>query len=228
VAVQGDNAPAEIAEGIEMLNRIGGVDVIIAGRGGGSLEELWAFNTEVVARSIFNSQVPVISAVGHEVDYTIADFVADIRAATPSAAAELAVPDMMTSLRHIRNLQNRLQSAMHGYIDRQRNRLDICQKHHILQNPYDYLNQRLQQLDYLNKFLARNMENIFTRKKELLATQAAKLNSLSPLATLERGYSISTKDNQVIRDAASLNRGDKIQVILNKGKLNCEVLDKED
>ena len=228
VAVQGDNAPAEIADGIELLNSYGGVDLIITGRGGGSLEELWAFNTEVVARSIYNSAIPVISAVGHEVDFTIADFVADMRAPTPSAAAEIAVPDKKEMQRHLQNMKNRLENAARGYLNRQKGRLDLCRQNYIFREPKGLVNQLWQQLDYLHKFLNQGISRFLDRKHKETALLAGRLNALSPLSTLERGYSICQKDGLVLKDAASIEKGQQVQVWLHRGKLNCTVDSKED
>lgn len=223
VAVQGENAPAEIAAGIELLNQVADIDVIIAGRGGGSLEELWAFNTEIVARSIYNSQIPVISAVGHEVDFTIADFVADMRAATPSAAAEIVVPDRYEMNRHLVNLNKSLQKAVQANLERQKNRLGLCLQQSVFKNPKDYINQSQQQLDYLKQFLFKGMQNIFTQKEKTIKLLAGSLNALSPLATLERGYSICQKDGQAISDVKNSKIGDHVQILLQKGKLFCAV-----
>ena len=226
VAVQGNSAPDEIADAIRLLNSVSGIDIIIAGRGGGSLEELWAFNTEVVARSIFESEIPIISAVGHETDFTIADMVADLRAPTPSAAAELAVPDKKELQKHLLNLENKLTAVIDQFIKKQRNRIELCLHSSLFQNPKDYINQSHQQLDYLDKFLHQAMTKLQTKNKNRLSFLLAKLDSLSPLTTLERGYSICQKEGQVIKDITKVDIAEKVEIVLNKGKLICSVEEK--
>lgn len=226
VLVQGEGAPPDIARGIHLLNRWGGVDLIITGRGGGSLEELWAFNTEIVARSIYNSTIPIISAVGHETDYTIADFVADVRAATPSAAAEMAVPDKREMDRYIRALNSRLYGAINEKAAGYKQRLNACLTGRVFTRPLDVIcGNRQQSLDYLSHRLVQVITNLAGKKEKRLAVLAGQLQALSPLATLARGYSICTTPDgkHVISDAGSVEVGEKLAVRLQKGILDCIV-----
>ncbi|MCL6636227.1 MAG: exodeoxyribonuclease VII large subunit, partial [Peptococcaceae bacterium] len=220
VQVQGEAAPPAVARGIQLLNRLGGVDLIIVGRGGGSLEELWAFNTEIVARSIFQSSVPVISAVGHETDVTIADFVADARAATPSNAAEMAVPDKREMERYIQSLKGRLIRALEAKAGEGRRRLAACLASRVFARPVDAIcGPGLQTLDFLNRRLAQGVRGAVEQEKGRLAVLAGRLQALSPLATLARGYSICTTPDgkRVISDAGSLEPGDRLAVRLHRG-----------
>lgn len=226
VPVQGATAPPAVARGIELLNMVGGIELIIVGRGGGSLEEIWAFNTEIVARSIFRSTVPVISAVGHETDLTISDLVADVRASTPSAAAELAVPDKREMERRLVTLKSRLVQALRESAVRSRRRLDTCLAHRIFTHPRDTLcGSRQQSLDQLHRRLTQDVRGVIERKGGSLAILAGQLQALSPLATLARGYSICTTSDgrQIIRDTESVEKGDRLSVLLLRGKLQCLV-----
>lgn len=231
VLVQGEGAPPEVARGIRWLNKLDGIDVIIIGRGGGSLEDLWAFNTEVVARSIFLSRIPVISAVGHETDVTISDFVADARAATPSAAAEMVVPDKREMGRYIQTLAGRLHRAAEQKIRDGRRRLDYCLAGRSFTRPVDNIcGARQQALDYLTRRLEQSMRHTAARESARLANLAARLDNLSPLATLARGYSICTArdSGRVISDSSEVNPGDKLAVRLHQGLLHCIVEHKYD
>ncbi len=231
VQVQGESAPQEIARGIQLLNQAKGIDLIIIGRGGGSLEELWAFNTEIVARSIYESGIPVISAVGHETDTTISDFVADARAATPSAAAEMAVPDKKEMEKYIQTLRIRLARSMDEKIAGCRQRLSACLASRVLTKPLDAICGARQQLhDYLGHRLAQGVRGTLERECNRLGVLAGRLHTLSPLATLARGYSICTTPdgNFIFSDARSLDTGARVNVRLHIGTLNCLVEDKMD
>lgn len=225
VAVQGSAAPGEISRGIRQLNKLGGIDVIIVGRGGGSLEELWAFNTEVVARSIFNSKAPVISAVGHETDITIADFVCDARAATPSAAAEMVVPDRRAVELQVKGLSQRIARAVDKALRDGRRRLEACLARPVFTRPVDILcGSRQQEIDYFTRRLNQGIKYINDRAGSRLAVLAAGLDALSPLATLARGYSICTSPaGKVIDDADLVEPGSLLNVRLHRGLLNCIV-----
>lgn len=224
VLVQGDGAPSSIARAIQQINKLGYVDVLIVGRGGGSLEELWAFNTEEVAMAIANSQVPVISAVGHETDYTIADMVADLRAPTPSAAAELVVPEGREMYRYLQSLEQRLVKSTTNLLERGRQRLKNCSTSQALQRPYLITGNRQQSVDILTNHLQRAGKLFMSDKSGQLANLVGKLNVLSPLATLARGYSIcTTPGGEVVSEAAHVAVGDTVQVILNKGSIQCKV-----
>lgn len=226
VAVQGETAAGEIARAIAWLNQAGHVDVIIAGRGGGSLEELWAFNTETVARSIFHSRIPVISAVGHETDFTIADFVADVRAPTPSAAAELVVPVKDEVKKHLQAIQERLCRGIAEYLKQRRRQLQNILERPVFRRPAQELcAARQQQIDFLHQRLIQAANKILEQGRNRLAVLAGQLETLSPLATLARGYSICTRPGVpgVIRDAAEVASGEPVQVKLHRGRLLCLV-----
>jgi exodeoxyribonuclease VII large subunit len=181
VRVQGDGAAQEITQGIEALNRYPGVDVIVVARGGGSLEDLWAFNEEAVVRAIYASTIPVISAVGHEIDYTIADFVADVRAPTPSAAAELVIRTKLELRAELQMLAQRLQRAIQHRLETLRARLDACQQRRVLKDPWAPLRTMEQRLDDLNLRLARSMRASLRLSQEALERGEAAITHLSPL-----------------------------------------------
>lgn len=222
--VQGEMSSASIVSSIERLNRTD-VDLIILGRGGGSLEDLWSFNEEVVARAIAKSQVPIISAVGHETDYTIADFTADLRAPTPSAAAELAVPDSMDLKRHVLSLSQRMEQAAIRSVSDYSDRLDYLCSRIEPEKLNDFLRQNSQRVDELTLRMERLSERIIESKQNQLCGLAGRLNAVSPLKTLERGYGIAirTEDNKVIRSREDVYEGDDIGVIVSDGKIRCKV-----
>ena len=227
-AVQGEGAPREVAQAIARLNRSRTVDVIIVGRGGGSLEELWAFNTEVVARAIAESVIPVISAVGHETDVTIADYVADLRAPTPSAAAELAVPILQDLQSQVNQLCVQLQSAMGTLIERKRQTLERISNKGPLKDPLWRIDQNRQRLDTLQMRLQEGMTRFVADKNGILNLFAAKLNLLSPLAILGRGYSLTyDQTGNLLRSVEQVECHQQIRVHLGEGSLRCEVLEKE-
>lgn len=226
VRVQGVEAPPEICGAIRYVNRYRLADLIITGRGGGSIEDLWAFNDERVAREIYLSEIPVISAVGHEPDVTISDFVADLRAATPSNGAELAVPDQMELRQMIQSLEIRMGQALDGKLKLSRQRLSRLAASRVLQNPMNYLQDRRMVLDHLQKQLASGMRETVSRKKQKLVAFASAMDAMSPLKVLARGYSM-TKDSkgQVVTDAAALYPGDEITVTFRSGQLQATVKD---
>lgn len=224
VPVQGDSAPPLIAQGIMLANSIAELDVIIVGRGGGSIEELWAFNTEIVARSIFESRIPVVSAVGHETDFTIADFVADMRAPTPSAAAELVVPDCIEVRRHIDNLKRRLVLGTRSCVSTLRERSERAAESRFLKRPKDELYSKAQDIDYLCKRLGQAALGQLSSKRNRLTLQMSRLDDMSPMATLQRGYTICRDNNTtVLTKVKQVKTGDKVQIIMSDGSLDCEV-----
>jgi len=227
VKVQGDGAAREIAAGIGDLNRLHGVDVIIVGRGGGSLEDLWAFNEEIVARAICASRIPVISAVGHEIDFTIADFVADQRAPTPTAAAEMVVPRKADLLEQVEALELQLHKCMEFKLANARENLTRRVKR--LADPGRKLRENQQRVDELSADLLRRMQSGLRACKERLNHEAGRLNALSPLAVLERGYSITHKlpDEHIVKDAVALSAGDRVRITFGSGKALCRVEGKE-
>ena len=227
VKVQGEGAANEIAAAIADLNRFGAVDVIIAGRGGGSLEDLWAFNEEVVARAIFASHVPVVSAVGHEIDFTIADFVADARAPTPTAAAEMVLPRKRDLVEQMANLQTRLASGMEGKLDHLRESFQGLVKR--LSDPGRKLRENQQRVDELSVDLLRRFQERLRQLKDRLAERAGRLGALSPLAVLDRGYSIAQKlpEELIVKSSAELQVGDQLRVRFAQGRAVCRVEEKE-
>lgn len=227
-AVQGEAAPPEIAQAIDRLNRQGKAEVIIIARGGGSLEELWAFNTEEVARAIHGSVIPVISGVGHETDVTIADYVSDLRAPTPSAAAELAVPLLSDLHAELEQANRRLKMAMRSQIDSKRLALDYIAKRAPLQDPRWRIDRNRQLLDSLGERLYGNLTRFIENKNGILQILAAKLHLLSPLATLDRGYSLTYGTNgEILRSERQVEINDTVKVRLAEGGLVCQVMSKE-
>lgn len=224
VRVQGAEAPAEIVGAIRYANRWQLADVIITGRGGGSMEDLWAFNDERVAQAIYASEIPVISAVGHEPDVTISDFVADLRAATPSNAAELVAPDQAELRERIGSLQSRMAHCMTRQLNLSRQRLDSVKEKRVLQSPLNYLQDKRLLLDYHQKQLSACAQRLLAAKKQHFIRLSAGLEAMSPLKVLARGYSMTRdKNGKVVTNAASLQTGDAITVTLQTGELEATV-----
>ena len=229
VRVQGAEAPPEIAGAIRYADkwRIG--DVIITGRGGGSMEDLWAFNDERVARAIYASEIPVISAVGHEPDVTIADFVADRRASTPSNAAEIAVPDMAELLQRLDSFRSRMAQGTLNGLERQERRLKALAEKRVLTDPLAFVQDKRLQLDYVQQKLLTAANAQWQEEQRRFAALAAKLDALSPLKVLGRGYAMArTEDGAVLRTAAQVQSGDTIHLRLAQGGLRCTVTEKEE
>ncbi|NJD76039.1 MAG: exodeoxyribonuclease VII large subunit [Candidatus Methanoperedens sp.] len=227
--VQGEQAARSIVCSIEALNKAD-VDLIILGRGGGSIEDLWAFNEEPVARAIFNSNIPIISAVGHETDYTIADFVADVRAPTPSAAAEIAVPDRQELLNRVCRSRDRLIQYQGRRINDNISCLLELKKGIEPRILFDRLANNMQYIDEMTQRQISGIRRIIESKNTLFKANAGRLNAVSPLGTLSRGYSIAVRmpDNIVIRSINDVKEKDVIQVIVTDGKIKCCVSDKEE
>ena len=225
VRVQGAEAPGEICAAIAWANRHQVADLIITGRGGGSMEDLWAFNDENVARTIYHSDIPVISAVGHEPDVTIADFVADLRAATPSNAAELAVPDQNEVAVWLRQMEGRLAQAMGRKLDSARRDLDRAARCRALQDPMNYVDDKRMVLDYQREKLAAGLNTALSRERQRFGQLASKLDALSPLKVLGRGYAIPRKvDGSVVRSTADVASGDSLNLRVTDGEINCQVI----
>ena len=221
--VQGEGAAETIVRGIEVLDEKG-VDVIIIGRGGGSMEELWAFNEEIVADAIFRCRTPVISAVGHETDYTIADFVADLRAPTPSAAAELAVYDVRTVWEQLSRYKERLLRQMFSDIDLLQERLSYAKERLRFFNPYNQLTQKRQYLTDIEDKIALYMEKALKDKKYAFSLLASRLDAVSPLKRLESGYAYVADDKgSMLTSVKHLHEGDSISVTMKDGTLEAEV-----
>lgn len=246
VRVQGEEAAGEIAAALDYANRYQVADLIITGRGGGSMEDLWAFNEEVVARAIYRSEIPVISAVGHEPDVTIADYVADLRAATPSNAAELCTPDQQELRQNITGAQTRMASLLSRQVKNCRAQLELRKNARVLQSPENYLADRRQTLDVLTEKLARTMANRLTKEsgrltlcrqrlntaetavlaneRKHLETKAARLDAMSPLKVLSRGYSITENDRgAAVVSAKTLQPGEHIIVRFHQGSIDARV-----
>lgn len=225
VAVQGAEAHEQIAKALAYANSRTDIDVIITGRGGGSIEELWAFNEEDVARAIFCSHIPVISAVGHETDFTIADFVADVRAATPSNAAELAVPEASYMFSVVEGLKKRLKDAAANDLDRKQHKLDILKNHYVFRTPQLILNQQCQYVDQLSQKLTAVIQSGLQGKGEQMAKIASSLQALSPLNVLSRGYSLALHENRAIpvRSIRELMPSERLKMIFRDGQAVCTV-----
>lgn len=223
VRVQGELAPAEIAGAIRYANRYLLADLIITGRGGGSIEDLWAFNEEIVARAIADSHIPVISAVGHEPDVTISDFVADLRAATPSNAAELAVPDQMELRQHLLSRNAMLRTLILKRLKQERQRVDTLAKSRSLKSPMNYIQDRRLQLDHVLSRLSGASTRLIGKQKQRFIHATAKLDALSPLKVLSRGFTMATKEDQVIRSSTQLSRGDVIALRFSDGCAMAEI-----
>ncbi|MBR5295290.1 MAG: exodeoxyribonuclease VII large subunit [Clostridia bacterium] len=226
--VQGDGAPAQLIRGIETFNTTCPVDVIILGRGGGSLEELWAFNDENLARAIFASRIPIISAVGHETDFSISDFVADLRAPTPSAAAEVALPEAGEVKRKLRNVIDRMSLVSENRIKTLRRRLEALSSAPQMQSQMRLIDDRRMALSSLDREMENLLSRLLERKKSLLLQNTAKLEALSPLAVMTRGYSaLFDEEGHSLKSAKDLNVDEKIGIRLSDGKALAQILEVE-
>ena len=223
VRVQGEGAAEEIAAMVDYVDKHRLADVIITGRGGGSLEDLWAFNEEIVARAIWRSETPVISAVGHEPDVTISDYVADVRAATPSNAAELAVPDSDALQSALRQLSLRLEQAESRKLHQLRQRLEALSASRVMKRPDAYLQQQELHLEMLRQRLEHGGQALVHKNTVRFQRTAAKLDALSPLKVLGRGYAMVTCGETVVRETAQLAPGDRVTVSLSDGTAQCTV-----
>lgn len=224
VRVQGAEAPAEIAGAIRYANKYKVADVIITGRGGGSMEDLWAFNDERVAKAIFASEIPVVSAVGHEPDVTISDFVADVRAATPSNAAELVAPDQNDLRTYLLTARKRMAQAMQKQLKLERKTLESLKSRKVLQSPINYVNERRMLLDHTAQKLTAAAQRNFTGQKQRFVRLTAKLDALSPLKVLSRGYSlVIDADGHVVQRAEQVTVGDRVDIKLHQGSLSASV-----
>ena len=227
--VQGAEAPGEIASAIRYANYYKLVDLLIVGRGGGSIEDLWAFNDELVAHAIYQSDIPVISAVGHEPDVTISDFVADLRAATPSNAAELAVPDRESLSQTLDAMSTAMASALNRQLRSARQHLNVLSRSAALQSPTGYLEQRRQSLSGLKTRLVSAQSQNISLKKHRYVALTSKLDAMSPLKVLTRGYAITQKDDgTMLRSVSQVASGDHIQIRLQDGALIARITDKKE
>ena len=224
VPVQGEGAAEKIADGIRLMNEKNIADVLILARGGGSLEDLWPFNEEIVAHAIYNSKIPIISAVGHETDFSISDFVADLRAPTPSAAAELAVPDIYEIKQKINSYQSRLRNSLIKKVEIMKLRYEKCMSSRVFKEPKRIIEDNYIKVDnYIKK-----LENIIVNKQKEEKTKyielVSKLDALSPLKTLTRGYSIIEQNGKIINSAKCLKSRDKVNLKFKDGEKSAEIL----
>ncbi|MBR2241309.1 MAG: exodeoxyribonuclease VII large subunit [Clostridia bacterium] len=225
VPVQGKGAGEKIAEAIKIMNKYKLADVIILARGGGSLEDLWPFNEEVVAHAIFESELPVISAVGHETDFTIADFVADLRAPTPSAAAELAVPNINEILLDLEKYNNRYKNSLRKKIELMRLRYEKCMTRRVFKEPLLKINENYITIDMKIKQMQNSITNKIKDNKTKMVELITKLDTLSPLKTLARGYSLATNtDGKIVKSVKELNKDDELIIRFQDGNTNVKVI----
>jgi exodeoxyribonuclease VII large subunit len=225
--VQGELAVGEICSGISYFNIEKNVDVIIVGRGGGSMEDLWEFNNEDLARTIYAAKTPIISAVGHEIDFTICDFVSDLRAPTPSAAAELAVPDKRDLLLQVDSLDGRLLLALNRTVSRAKERLEGLSERADAESMVKMLSRKADGVAVLSDKANILMQGILLSKREAFLREAAKANALSPLSILSRGYSVAEHDGMVLKSVGGVKPGDEITLIVNDGRIKTEVTEVE-
>ncbi len=223
VKVQGEGAAKEIADAIKDFNKLGKIDVMIVGRGGGSLEDLWAFNEEIVARAIYNSKIPIISAVGHEIDFTIADFVADLRAPTPSAAAELVVRHQSEIIEYLSNFCYNTEQDIRNIITSQKDRILSLVQSYSFNRPLDLVRQYSQQVDELNRQLHHATIHSFTLNRQELNSLQKRIASVNPTAVLERGYAIVYKGSEVADRANKLYPEDSIEIKFHDDKVPAKV-----
>lgn len=224
VEVQGVNAAPQIAAAIDDFNSGDHADVLIVGRGGGSLEDLWAFNEEVVARAVFRSRIPVISAVGHETDFTICDFVADLRAPTPSAAAELSVPDMRDDIAFVNDVVSLIESTLNKRVQSELDKLHLLKDKLNLLSPSNLIDERINTVSLLYNDAFNRINDKLNNEANRFAVACAKIDSLNPIKVLSRGYSIATKDNKIINSVNDVFCGDRITIKFSDGEKECEVL----
>ena len=223
VPVQGPGAAEQIAEKIKIMNDKKLADVLIIGRGGGSLEDLWPFNEEIVARAIYESELPIISAVGHETDFTIADFVADLRAPTPSAAAELAVPDVYELKQKINDYQNRFRNSLKKKIELMKLRYEKCMKPRVFTDPMRKIRDMSVLLDSYVQRLEKKIKNTQKDNQTAYIELVTKLDTLSPLKTLARGYSLTEKDNKIVKSVNELKENDKVKLKFIDGEKDAKI-----
>jgi len=227
VKVQGEGAADEIVDAINKLNEIEDIDLIIMGRGGGSLEDLWAFNEEIVARAIYNSKIPIISAVGHDIDYTISDFVSDLRAPTPSAAAELAVPDINELKSRIIDFYQYLKSNIENYLSNSKNNINHYINSYAFKKPVDIVKQHSQRIDELIPQLKSRYKNQIVTSKNKVENLTSRLKSLHPQHVLKRGYAIIQKNQEIVKSIDNVEINDKLDISLIDGKIKSTVKEKK-
>ncbi len=223
VAVQGEYAAPQIKAAIELFNEEKAADVLIVGRGGGSVEELWAFNEEIVARAVAKSDIPVISAVGHETDFTICDFAADLRAPTPSAAAELAVPDSFQQKEMLSAFSRRMNSAVLDKVGNERAMLELKKSALQILSPQNYVDNLRVRCDRATMAMDNAVKSEISYKQKEFSSLCARLDALSPLKILARGYGVVSKNGEILSDINPVSKGDMLDIRLSNGSLECEV-----
>jgi exodeoxyribonuclease VII large subunit len=221
--VQGEGAAEDVAKAIYEFNKLNAADVLIVGRGGGSIEDLWAFNEEIVARAVFASRIPVISAVGHETDYTICDFVADLRAPTPSAAAECAVPDIFELKANLVSLRQHIFSLTRSKMNIERSSLSSFEKRLALRDPVTNINEQRKEIVYLTEKLSILTNSILDDNKSKISALAGKLDALSPLSVISRGYALVEKDDKPVTKVKDLKKDDVISIKLSDGQVKARI-----
>ena len=222
VAVQGENAAPQLTEAIRQFDRLDCADVIIIGRGGGSIEDLWSFNDEGLARAIYNCKTPVVSAVGHETDFTICDFAADVRASTPSAGAELVSPELDAVISTVKYCKRRIEDEMSSRLKYEKERLERLTKAKVLKSPMEIVEHRRQKLDMLSSELKNSFSAMLSGKKQNFAYLNSKLDALSPLKVLSRGYSITMKNDRIVRSVSDVEVNDRLEIKLSEGRILCK------
>ena len=224
VLVQGENAAEDLTKAVRKFNKSKCADVIIIGRGGGSIEDLWAFNDESLARAIYECEIPIVSAVGHETDFTICDFAADVRASTPSAGAELVSPATVDNmLIQTENLMNKMLLSVQRRLQNEYQRYDMVSKSKILSNPEDIINVRKMKFEILSARLKGAYTEKISDEKEKFAELTAKLDTLSPLKILSRGYAVAKKDGEILKSKEQADINDNIEIVFSDGSLECTV-----
>ena len=224
VPVQGEGAGKKIADAINLMNERNLADIIIVARGGGSLEDLWPFNEEIVARAIYNSELPVISAVGHETDFSISDFVADLRAPTPSAAAELAVPDIDELKIKLNSYNNRYKVALKKQLEYKRLKYEKCMTRRVFKEPLQRINESYLYVDTQAKNIESKFKLKIMQKRSEFQNVVEKIDALSPLKTLSRGYSIMEKNGKIVKSKKELNIGDEVNIKLYEGTTKAKII----
>lgn len=224
VPVQGEGAGKKIADAINLMNERNLADIIIVARGGGSLEDLWPFNEEIVARAIYNSELPVISAVGHETDFSISDFVADLRAPTPSAAAELAVPDIDELKIKLNSYNNRYKVALKKQLEYKRLKYEKCMTRRVFKEPLQRINESYLHVDTQEKNIENKFKLKIMQKRSEFQNVVEKIDALSPLKTLSRGYSIMEKNGKIVKSKKELNIGDEVNIKLYEGTTKAKII----
>ena len=224
VPVQGEGAGKKIADAINLINERNLADIIIVARGGGSLEDLWPFNEEIVARAIYNSELPVISAVGHETDFSISDFVADLRAPTPSAAAELAVPDIDELKIKLNSYNNRYKVALKKQLEYKRLKYEKCMTRRVFKEPLQRINESYLHVDTQEKNIENKFKLKIMQKRSEFQNVVEKIDALSPLKTLSRGYSIMEKNGKIVKSKKELDIGDEVNIKLYEGTTKAKII----